>query len=355
MASSGHCYIFSLPNELLLHILAVLPTPELLPLTTVSHRLTSLILRVLYTRLQLAASLHGHTLILECYHPSAKLTEPPLYCTYLGTPGLDDTVDPWKIADETVAGPGYGLGNRLATMRGMYSRFRPHRNRKDVTRPVRRHPAGDVPGSRTHPSSSSSPLQKYGDGEEELVRQLLTLDGHELFTQLCSVTNLVKVGPRNGLFRCFVEVEDGVVRVWRDWLANMTEGKMTEMSIQERDEINGSKGKGKFREDLAAPDVSEDEKVLWVSRSKNVGLRFRVRERRIHRELPVLMYANEEVAVSYDIEYEGELMFCVSGMLALTNCSELLVRTSHLLLALEQSFHQQDNYSSKAIVFGSFG
>ena len=35
--------------------------------------------------------------------------------------------------------------------------------------------------------------------------------------------------------------------------------------------------------------------------------------------------------------------------------TELFIRTSHLLLALEQSLTQEDNTSGKAVVFGSFG
>jgi hypothetical protein len=39
----------------------------------------------------------------------------------------------------------------------------------------------------------------------------------------------------------------------------------------------------------------------------------------------------------------------------LTSCAELLVRTSHLLFALEKSLVQEDNSSGQAVVFGSFG
>jgi hypothetical protein len=39
----------------------------------------------------------------------------------------------------------------------------------------------------------------------------------------------------------------------------------------------------------------------------------------------------------------------------LMHCAELLIRTSHLLFALEKSLVQEDNSSGKAVVFGSFG
>ena len=34
--------------------------------------------------------------------------------------------------------------------------------------------------------------------------------------------------------------------------------------------------------------------------------------------------------------------------------SELLIRTNHLLLAVERTFSEQDNVSGKAMIFGSF-
>jgi hypothetical protein len=39
----------------------------------------------------------------------------------------------------------------------------------------------------------------------------------------------------------------------------------------------------------------------------------------------------------------------------LTSHTELLIRTSHLLLVLEKSMVQEDNSFGKAVVFGSFG
>ncbi|EON68215.1 hypothetical protein W97_07473 [Coniosporium apollinis CBS 100218] len=333
--------LYDLPNELLLHILTPFPTLDLLALTTLSHRIHALILRILHNRLLLAANLHDHTLLLECYHPSAKLTEPPLFCTYLGTPGLDDVPEACLSPGSSNEGLGGGGGGSssssngplttpLATMRSLYSTFRPHHRSPALS--TRRHPAGDIPGSRTHPSSSASQARhrKTGDGSsaEELVRQLVSLDSHELFTQLCAQIHLVRVGPRNGLFRCFVEVEEGVVRVWRGWLG--------ERACAGGKEMLGAKGKQ--RDDGVVEVRVEKEGILWVKPGENVGLRFRVRERVFRREGPVLLRMDEEVAVTYEIEYE-----------------ELLVRTSHLLLSLEKSLIQMDNTSGKAVVFGSFG
>jgi len=341
------------PPQLLLHILTPFPTLDLLALTTLSHRIHALILRILHNRLLLAANLHDHTLLLECYHPSAKLTEPPLFCTYLGTPGLDDAPEVY-LSPRTSTSTSTSTSNdaptgALATMHSFYSAFRPHRRAPAQGLAVRRHPAGDIPGSRTHPSSSASQSRhrKTGDGSsaEELVRQLVSLDSHELFTQLCAQIHLTKLGPRNGLFRCFVEVEEGVVRVWRGWLRDRAVGG----------EEGG--GKGKQREGLEEVRV-EKEGILWVKPGENVGLRFKVREKIFRREVPVLLRVDEEVAVTYEIEYEGkvfEFSWAICKCMRADLMLELLVRTSHLLLSLEKSLIQLDNTSGKAVVFGSFG
>ena len=193
----------------------------------------------------------------------------------------------------------------------MYSSFRPHRRELEADgRRVKRHPAGDVPGSRTHPSSSAAGRRLDND---ELVRQILSLDGEEWFTQLCAVTNLVKVGPRNGLFSCFVEVEEGVVRVWKKWLSDMA-GREGVTNSGTRDnnaliieEETGRSGEGKE----AAQDFSgiandlNDDNILWVNSARNTGLRFKVREKKFRCDIPILMYANEDTPVSYEIEYDG--------------------------------------------------
>lgn len=302
MSSSDTCHIFSLPNELILCILSSLHTTELLPLTVVSHRFSSLIIRILHTRLQYASLLHGNTLLLECYHPSAKLTEDPLYCQALGTPGLEQSINHRETAYNVEKNPAVHLMKHYARLGSLYSRFRPYRKERDISRLNRRHPAGDIPGSRTHPSSAS-PSQNQGGGHEELVRQSVTLESHELFTQLCAVLNLVKVGPRNGLFRRFIELEEGVVRVWRDWLSMMCQS--TEPCQGDEDATIYDMEKRK--EDTVVEDVQNDRRVLWVSRARNVGVRFRVKKRMIRRDSPLLIDASEEIAVSYEIEYEGEL------------------------------------------------
>ncbi|KAF1976260.1 F-box domain-containing protein [Bimuria novae-zelandiae CBS 107.79] len=323
----AECYLYKLPNELLIYLLTPMTTPELLPLASVSHRIYTIVLRILHNRLVIASELDSHSVLLECFHPSAKLTEPPYFCTYHGTDGLQ-LYDGYAEDEKNLA-------KRLGEMRNIYSRFRPHRRELETGGRKVRRPPGDVPGSRTFAGTA-------GDGfEGDTVKQILSLDANELFTQLVAQTNLVKIGPRNGLFTCFVPIEEGVIRVWRDWLRNMPDmGNTTEPKTEEPVvEVGNGEEKAVTVEFSDASKDLEDERILWVSPSKDTGIRFRVRERKIKRDNPILVRVDEEdLPVSYEIEYD-----------------ELLIRTSHLLLMLEKSLVQVDNSSGKAVVFGSFG
>lgn len=274
-----------------------------------------------------------------------KLFEPPYFCTYHGTDGLSSyEAEPTEEGD---------VGARLGKMRNMYSRFRPHhRELEEGGRRVLRRP-GDIPGSRTFPGTAKDRYQ--GDK----VKQTLSMESHELFTQLVAQTNLVKIGPRHGLFTCFVDVEEGVLRVWKDWLAETAANcRQSQAGTQVEDVEEVGKGKEAVKEVNAEVEKRnldlKDPQILWVTQSRNSGIRFNVKEKKFRRDAPILIRADEGMPVSYEIEYDGmsfsQLLKSSSNVSA-----ELLVRTSHLLFAFEKSLVQEDNSSGKAVVFGSFG
>lgn len=278
-------------TQLLLHLFVPLPTPELLPLTVLSHRIYNIILRILHNRLVAAAELDSHSLLLECYHPAAKATQPYYFCAYRGTDGLSVYENPSE--------PDRAITARLGEMRRMYSRFRPHRREvQDGGRRVARRP-GDIPGSRTFPGTAQD---KY---EGELVKQTVSLEGHELFSQLVAQANLAKIGP-HGLPIAFVDVEEGVLRIWRKWLS-ATAARNTSADAQKEDIPETGKGKEvvyEVTEEMFDPD---DERILWVSTEKNTGIRFNVKERKLRRDAPILIRNDEDLPVSYDLEYDGKL------------------------------------------------
>lgn len=295
--------LLNLPNELILHILSSFSSQDLLNVAPVSRRLHALIFRLILNRLIIAANPLDHTLLLECYHPSARLNEPTLYCTYLTTPGLHPSLECEQTStDDAIVG-------RLGQLRALYSSFRPQRKLPDPPNSPPPHPAGDVPGSRTHPSSSSSQAARLARFEEQAandcVKQVLSLEGHELFTQLCAVATLVRPGPRRGLFSSIQPVDEGVIRVWRKWLRMMIEiedDSMPEVgsSVQtERQEVRST-----------TEEVQKDERILWICPKKNVGLRLKVARWEMRRDVPVLWNADEDdIAVSYEVEYQGMSRF----------------------------------------------
>ena len=278
---------------MLLHLFAPIPTPELLLLTVLSNRIYNILLRILHNRLVAAAELHSHTLLLECYHPSAKLTEPPYFCAYQGTNGLS-LYEESRVVQKNVG--------RLGEMYNMYSRFRPHRRELEVGgRRVLLRP-GDIPGSRTFPGT----VQDGYKGES--VKQNLGLEAHELFTQLVAQTNLVKIGPRRGLFTAFVGVEEGVLRVWRDWLRDIAASdRKSGRDVSQEAMKEAEKGKHAMQEASEYAVDLDDPRILWVSAAKNTGILFNVKERKLRRDVPILVRVDEESPVSYEIEYKGML------------------------------------------------
>ncbi|KAK1768136.1 F-box domain-containing protein [Phialemonium atrogriseum] len=266
------------PFQLLLSILSTLPTRALPRLAAVSRRFYSAAARLLRDRLSRAAHLPGHRLILECYHPSVAISTPWLYCDHIGTD------------EPPVSGSAHPEPDLPALAR-LYSHFRPV-DQDDGLPPRRRR--------RRRPLGSDG--SEHQQQQQQPPSHDVHLDESEPFTQLCTVTNVVRVGPsRAGTpaaaagqpFLGHVNVSDGVIRVWRDWLATAAS---------------------------AAADSEPEEEVLWADAAQDVGLRFRVREiEPTAAERPVLVAADEEAPVSYRLEHR-----------------ELLVRTRRLLLVMEE-------------------
>ncbi|CZR62790.1 uncharacterized protein PAC_12687 [Phialocephala subalpina] len=297
--------IGALPNEILISILSTFPTLSLLPLTLTSHRFHSLIARILYHRLVETAQLKERTLLLECYHPTTKLSTPSLNCEYLGTNVLESLgtcseEDVYTDLEDSKTG-------QLGKLASLYSHFRPLKPEAE-RRTIRRHPAG---------GSFIMAANDLVDEHEELVCQNVHLEAEELFSQLCTVTNVVKPGPRGFLLGC-VNISEGITRVWRHWLA-------------EQAKLNAEDASGS-----GSIDVGRGDRLLWADNNKTVGLRMRVIERD-DGTAPVLRSTDEDEAVSYTLQYE-----------------ELVIRTGQLLLMVEQSIDQEVSHSGKAIVIGSW-
>jgi hypothetical protein len=180
--------------------------------------------------------------------------------------------------------------------------------------------------------SNGNTQQGQADSQEQFFKKQINLDEFEGFSQLCTMVNLVKVAPNSTRLISAINVEEGIIRVWRHWLK----------------EHAGRKHGGVSRE---TPD-KDDDSVLWVDNRENVGLKLRVKEKRWNRQAPVLIHADEEMAATYEVEIEGRSSKAFEERAVLLNRgAEIRIRTTRLLLTVEQSLAEQQNYS-KAVIIG---
>ncbi|KXL50533.1 hypothetical protein M433DRAFT_7961 [Acidomyces richmondensis BFW] len=332
---NGSRGIFALPNEILLSIFDTFSTPRLLPFAPTCRQFYFLIVRILQHRLQVAAGLNGHTLYLECHPPSARSTATKFFCTSLGTDGLQELIG-------EVDASGGNLG-QLHRMRSLFSRFRPQRKEPDVQNQSRA-PPGDISGSQNYRHQN---IGATGELEPpDIVSETVTVDASDLFTQLTAQAYLGKRERTRGLLFVIQEVTEGTVRVWREWLSRRCEGRTWtdgEAIVVHHDPptcTDESKGNKTAHSSVTVPiDLTKDEGILWINtRQPLVGIKMRVKKRKPWRTVNPLIYSSDiDIPVSFDVDFE-----------------EVLVRTTHLLLMLEESQRQITDSTGKAIVFGSY-
>jgi hypothetical protein len=281
--------------QILVSVLTPFPTQNLLLLVLVSRRFHSIILRILHLRLLLAAELREYKLILEAYHPSRKFTEPYLFCTYLGTDGLSSKYeDPYESCD--------GAEGRLAKLGSLYSRFRPESPGITGSMPLRR-VAGAAPAQWSVGTTSQPIYGNWGDGGSKKVLHTLSLDTDELFGQLCAYAQLVRLGPRRGVFLSTVQIVksgEGVIRVWREWLQDRAE----DLKQQEEEQGGGDLDKTPTTScPLVGVDVGVDKSILWTDFKRNIGLRVAVRN--TWKRCGIAAYSSDDLPLSFSIEIKG--------------------------------------------------
>ena len=247
----------------------------------------------------------------------------------------------------------------------MYSHFRPQRKEPDLFARPRRHPAVDIPGSRTWAVSNQVPQAQ----DNERVTETVTVDAHDLFSQLSTSVYLGRREPRRGLLDSIQNVSEGTIRVWRNWLSEQCETKTfsdgTPVTVH-----HDSSSKRDRKEPVVPSDLSDtledprkDGSILWVNtRDDNVGTKFKVKEKKWRRTtaMPILFESDVEVAVSYEVEFEGRSSMKHRRLIGYASAdatnpvTEILVRTAHLLFTLEEAQQQMANDGGRAIVFGSY-
>lgn len=191
-----------------------------------------------------------------CHHPAADYTNGHESFNYLGTPGLGDAAHtgapPHRINDDAT---GSGLGR-------LYSRFGPaHRDE-----------------------------QKCGVG------QVINMDGHELFSQLCTSLTLIKIVQYDHVY----VQKKRTLRLWRDWLAQCAFNSIN----LTRDSASVERSRTTSQE--PSHFSSEFDRTIWTDQSQNVGLKVWVCVGKSSLEgHGRLQSADEDQPVSYDLNVEG--------------------------------------------------
>lgn len=224
---------------------------SLVAFAPVNHQFYSLVVRIIHARLLHEAPLPDNQLLLEAFHPSQKYYIPYLSCKYQKLVARD--------------GPEIEDSPKLADLHRLYASFHPFLTRED---PVPRR----IARARFHIPRLSNNI------DDERAAHEVNLDENERFSQLCAVLNVVKEGPRQGLFISHVNVMDKVIRIFRSWLTDLA-------------------GKN-------ACDIADEERILWLDTSRNAGLRFRVMLAPSER-MP-LISEEDEPSISFMLEYEGK-------------------------------------------------
>ncbi|KAK7605757.1 hypothetical protein JOL62DRAFT_589015 [Phyllosticta paracitricarpa] len=294
--------MISLPSELLLQVFTNFTTTELLPLATTSHRVHDLIIRIIRARLHFAAHLHdyGYALILESSDPSHIMQEPYMFCTPQETEESEAN-DAGKLEPCQT--------DSLGHLRSRYTRFRLHRQGPEHYRRTVR--PGDIPGSRTHPSTAEPTFTGGGRPGEGAINQLWWTCSQQFF-QLC-----VHLRFFNKHSRAAGTIQKKVIRVFWEWLSASPDAPLREGEHSQSTSLGNTE-----------PSVDQEDLILWFSSDEDVGLKLRVSEQRLT---------------------EDEKMFDV-------NYNEVIVRTSHLLLTLEKSLlGSQGHGAPTSVLFGSLG
>ena len=225
--------------------------------------------------------------MLECYHPSAQYSAPWLLCDYLGSDYLgSDDLDDLDDLDQNTRSLCEGNGlDQFRDFRRRYLQFWPRRREHS--------PPGDSHASNnpfvrdgTHGKiTCKAPASALG------VTNLVNLDTHELFSQLCVRTDLVTLGPREGLFSSIIDLSEKItLRLWRKWLDERAEASTTDRSFR-------------------GLDRPQEDKIIWLDDDKkDVGIQVRVFERSCRRPMPILYSRDEDPPVSFDLQLDREFI-----------------------------------------------
>ena len=142
------------------------------------------------------------------------------------------------------------------------------------------------------------------------MRDTINVDAHELFSQLTTVAYLGRRESTRGLLCSLQEVAEGTIRVWRDWLSRHCESRsfMDNSTVVIHHDSESADHLKARADSVISTCPTKDSQVLWINtRGEDVGIKFKVkRQQQRATNLPLMYSSDIEIAVSYEIEFEGE-------------------------------------------------
>lgn len=216
--ATAHVELYSLPNELLIHILSLLPSRDLLRLALVSRRFCDLIIYILHARLPPATAFDDGSLVLEFYQPGE--TSRKRRCTFLRR---DKSHDAFGNRLETAA-------FRFGRLMRLYYHFYPR----------------DLP-----------------------ERETVYLGAYKSSSQLCMGAKLV--AERSSLCDLGIKTTmcKGVIHVQRQWLADQARLPSSTSRATQAPPPNSTDD---------SRQVGDRRDILWVGRDQNLGIRASVED-----------------------------------------------------------------------------
>lgn len=141
------------------------------------------------------------------------------------------------------------------------------------------------PGAAAATANASGSIEVQEELIDEEAVEEVNLDEGELFSQLCTVTNVVKEGKKRGFYPSHVNISENVIRIFRRWLNAMASQNDRRKAWHE------------------VPMNSDS--ILWADADKNIGLRLHVVAAPSER-MPLLSGPDDDPAVCFHVIYEGK-------------------------------------------------
>lgn len=234
---------------------------------------------------------------MKAYPPSEMQYSPQLACTYISTGPLQFPPPSSSL-----------LTQAHLPISTLYSRFKPLPVPPKARRPRGTYSFGYNPATFSNSDSGANSLAGVNNLGAVVVKNsehpaiLLTLEQHERFVQICAMASVVLVSARIGMYVSCAAVGNGVIRVFRDWLA--------ERAVADARRSGGWCGGGEGGGEEDSDEVVDggggeaEEDVLWVNGKKDVGLRMRVVERAdLAPPGRVVLREDEDDEVVYCVEF----------------------------------------------------